>query len=52
MLRKEVEIWKETCKKMVERILHTLVEAAYQVEGSLSVEEGEELEKVVYPECG
>ena len=26
-LRKDVEIWKETCKKWVERRLHTLVEA-------------------------
>ena len=52
VLRKEVEIWKKTCKKHVERRLHTLVEAAYQVEGSLPVEEGEELEKVVFPVCG
>ena len=47
-----MEIWKETCKKHVERILHTLVEAADQVEGSPPVEEGEELEKAVFPGCG
>ena len=45
-------MWKETCKKQVERTLHTLVEAANQVEGSLLFEEGEELEKVVCPTCG
>ena len=32
--------------------MHTLVEAADQIEGSLLAEEGEELEKVVFPECG
>ena len=52
VLQKEVEIWKETCQKQVERRLHTLMEAANQVEGSLSTEEGDELKKVVYPECG
>ena len=52
VLRKEVEILKETCKKQVERRLHTLVEAVDQVEGSLLVEEGEELENVVCPACG
>ena len=32
--------------------MYTLVEAVDQVEGSSPVEEGEELEKVVFPECG
>ena len=32
--------------------MHTLVEAADQIEGSLSAEEGDELKKVVFPECG
>ena len=47
-----MERWKETCKKQVERRSHTLVEAIHQVEGSLPIEEGEELEKVVFFECG
>ena len=46
-----MEIWKETCKKQVERRLHTLVEVANQLEGSPPAEEGEEVEKVVCPEC-
>ena len=36
----------------MERRLHTLVEAADEIEGSLPDEEGEELEKVVFPACG
>ena len=52
MLRKELENWKEACKKQVERRLYTLVEAADQLEGSPPMEEGEELEKVVCPESG
>ena len=36
----------------MERRLHTLVEAADQIEGSLLDEEGEELEKLVCPACG
>ena len=36
----------------MERRLHTLVEAGDQVEGSPPIEEGEELEKVVFPGCG
>ena len=32
--------------------LHTLVEDADQLEGSPPAEEGEEVEKVVFPECG
>ena len=51
VLQKEVEIWKKTCKKQVERRFQTLVEVANQVEGSLPVEEGEELEKLICPEC-
>ena len=50
--RKELENWKEACKKQVEKRLHTLVEAANQLEGSPPVEEGDELDKVVYPKCG
>ena len=34
-LQKEVEIWKETCQKQVERRFHSLVEDANQIEGSL-----------------
>ena len=51
-LRKELENWKEVCKKQVERILHTLVEAADQLEGSSPTKEDEEVEKVVCPACG
>ena len=36
----------------MERRIHTLVEVADQLEGSPPVEEGEELEKVVFPGCG
>ena len=32
--------------------MYTLMEAADQIEGSLSTEEGDELKKVVCPECG
>ena len=51
-LWRELEIWKEACKKQVEKRLHTLVEAAYQLEGSPLVEEVDELDKVFYQECG
>ena len=47
-LQKEVEIWKETCQKQVERRLHTLVEVADQIGGSLLAEEGDE-EKCIFP---
>ena len=36
----------------MERRLHTLVEVVDQVEGSSLIEEGEELEKLVFPRCG
>ena len=52
VLQRELEIWKEACKKQVEKRLHTLVEFVDQLEGSPPVEEGEELEKVVFPGCG
>ena len=32
--------------------MYTLVEVADQIEGSLSTEEGDELKKVFFPECG
>ena len=32
--------------------MHTLVEATDQIEGSLLVEEGDELKNVVFPKCG
>ena len=51
-LRKELENWKEACKKQLERKLHTLVEVAYRLEGSPPVEDGEEEERVVFPVCG
>ena len=51
-LQKELENWKESCRKQVERKLHTLVEAADQLEGSFLAEDGEEVEKVVHPVCG
>ena len=51
-LRRELEKWKEACRKQVERKLHTLVEAADQLEGSPPAEDGEEEERVVYPVCG
>ena len=51
VLRNELEKCKEVCKKQVEKRLHTLVEVALQLEGSPPDEEGDELDKVVYPEC-
>ena len=36
----------------MDRRLYTLVEATDQLEGSTDVEEGDELDKVVCPECG
>ena len=51
-LRKELENWKEACRKQVERKLHTLVEAAYRFEGSPLSEDGEEEERVVCLVCG
>ena len=48
----ELESWKEACKKRVEKRLHTFVEVADQLEGSPPDEEGDELDKVVFPECG
>ena len=51
-LWKELENWKEVCKKQVERRLHTLVEAIDQLEGSSPAKEDEEVEKLVYPTCG
>ena len=51
-LQKELENWKEACKKQVERRLHTLVEATDQLEGSSPAKEDEEVEKVVCPACG
>ena len=41
-LRKELENWKEACRKQGERKLHTLVEAVDQLEGSTLAEDGEE----------
>ena len=51
-LHKELENWKEACRKQVERKLHTLVEAADLLEGSPPTEDGEEEERVVCPMCG
>ena len=48
-LRKELENWKEVCKKHVDRSLHRLVEAVDQLEGSSPAKEDEEVEKVVCP---
>ena len=48
-LRKELENWKEACRKQSERKLHTLVEAANQLEGSTATEVGDEKERVVCP---
>ena len=47
-----MENWKEACGKQGERKLHTLIEAADQVEGSDPTEPGNEEERVVYPTCG
>ena len=49
VLQRELESWKEACEKQMEKRLHTLVEAADQLEGSPPIEEGDELDKVVYP---
>ena len=46
-LQKELENWKEACNKQVEKRLHTLVEAADQLEGSYLAKKYEEVEKVV-----
>ena len=51
-LRKELENWKEACRKQGERKLHTLVEATDQLEGSTPTEVGDEEERVVCPMCG
>ena len=51
-LQKELENWKEACRKQVERKLHTLVEAVDQLEGSPPAKDGEEEERVVCPVCG
>ena len=42
ILRRELESWKETCRKQGERKMYTLVEAADQLEGSSSTEPGKE----------
>ena len=52
ILWKELENWKEACRKQVERKMHTLVEATDQLEGSPPAEDGEEEERVVFPVCG
>ena len=46
-LIKELENWKEACRKQGERKLHTLVEAADQLEGSNPTEASNEEERVV-----
>ena len=51
-LRRELETWKETCRKQGERKMHTLVEATDQLEGSNSTEPGKEEERVVCPTYG
>ena len=51
-LQKELENWKEACRKQGERKLHTLVEAADQLEGSTPTEVSDEEERVVCPVCG
>ena len=51
-LQKELENWKEACRKQSERKLHTLVEATGQLEGSNPTEVGDEEERVVCPVCG
>ena len=51
-LIKELENWKEACRKQGERKLHTLVEVGDQLKGSNPTEAGNEEERVVYPTCG
>ena len=51
-LWKELENWKEACKKQGERKLHTLVEAIDQLEGSTPAKVGDEEERVVCPVSG
>ena len=51
-LRKELENWKEACRKQGERKLHTLVEAMDQLEEPNSIEPGNEEERVVCPTYG
>ena len=51
ILKRELEHWKEACRKQGERELHTLVEAVDQLEGPNSIEPGNEEERVVYPTC-
>ena len=52
VLRKEVETWKETCRKQGEKKMYTLVEAAEQLEESNSAEPGKEDEHVICPTYG
>ena len=52
VLRRELETWKETCRKLGERKMYTLVEAADQLEGSNSTEPGKEDECVICPTYG
>ena len=51
ILKRELEHWKEACRKQGERKMHTLVEAVDQLEGPDSTEPGKEEERVVYPTC-
>ena len=52
LLRREVETWKETCRKQGERKMYTLVEAADHLEGTESIDPDREEEQVMCPNCG
>ena len=52
ILRREVETWKETCRKQGEKKMYTLVEAADYLEGTESIDPDREEEQVMCPNCG
>ena len=52
VLRRELETWKETCRKQGERKMYTLVEAAEHLEELNSTKPGKEDERVICPTCG
>ena len=52
ILQREVETWKETCRKQGEKKMYTLVEAVDHLEGADSIDPDREEEQVICPNCG